>query len=93
MAQLSFAALDHRNKKKQTKRERFLGEMDAVVPWATLLGLIEPHDSKAGRRNPEFRRLEVNEAGAHQASLPGGPSSCACCSRGRRRSALGGLDH
>ncbi len=48
MSQLSFATLDHRNKKKQTKRERFLAEMDAVVPWATLLGLIEPHYPKAG---------------------------------------------
>jgi IS5 family transposase len=49
MTQLSFATLDHRNKKKQTKRERFLGEMDAVVPWATLLGLIEPYYPKAGK--------------------------------------------
>ena len=48
MSQLSFATLDHRNKKKQTKRERFLAEMDAVVPWATLLDLIEPHYPKAG---------------------------------------------
>ena len=49
MTQLSFATLDHRNKKKQTKRERFLGEMDAAVPWAALLGLIEPHYPKAGK--------------------------------------------
>ena len=48
MSQLSFAALDHRNEKKQTKRERFPGEMDTVVPWATLLGLVEPHYPKAG---------------------------------------------
>jgi len=48
MTQLSFATLDHRYKKKQTKRERFLAEMDAVVPWAALLGLIEPHYPKAG---------------------------------------------
>jgi IS5 family transposase len=49
MTQLSFATLDHRNKKKQTKRERFLGEMDAVVPWARLVGLIQPHYPKAGK--------------------------------------------
>jgi IS5 family transposase len=48
MSQLSFATLDHRNKKKQTKRERFLAEMDVVVPWSALLGLIEPHYPKAG---------------------------------------------
>ena len=28
---------------KQTKRERLLAEMDAVVPWARLVALIEPH--------------------------------------------------
>jgi IS5 family transposase len=49
MTQLSFATLDHRTKKKQTKRERFLGAMDTVVPWATLVGLIEPHYPKAGK--------------------------------------------
>ena len=49
MTQLSFATLDHRNKKKQTKRELFLGEMDTAVPWAALLGLIEPHYPKAGK--------------------------------------------
>ena len=29
-------------------RERFLREMDAVVPWSILLSLIEPHYPKAG---------------------------------------------
>ena len=57
MSQLSFATLDHRNKKKQTKRERFLAEMDAVVPWAALLGLIEPHYPKAGNGRGHIRWL------------------------------------
>jgi IS5 family transposase len=35
-------------KKKQTRREKFLGEMDAVVPWPRLLTLIAPHYPKAG---------------------------------------------
>ena len=35
-------------KKKQTRRELFLAEMDAVVPWARLLGLIEPHYPRSG---------------------------------------------
>jgi IS5 family transposase len=48
MTQLSFAALDYRNTKKHPKRERFFGEMDTVVPWATLLGLIGLHHPKAG---------------------------------------------
>jgi len=48
MTQLSFATLAHRHKKKQTKREKFLVEMDAVVPWALLLVLIEPYYPKSG---------------------------------------------
>jgi IS5 family transposase len=52
MTQLSFSTLDHQNKKKCTKRERFLAEMDAVVPWALWIALIEPYYPKArnGRR-------------------------------------------
>jgi len=35
-------------KGKVTRRERFLAEMDAVIPWTRLLALIEPHYPKAG---------------------------------------------
>jgi IS5 family transposase len=35
-------------KKKVTRREQFLAEMDAVVPWGRLLALIEPHYPKVG---------------------------------------------
>jgi IS5 family transposase len=48
MTQLSFSTLDHQNKKKRTKREVFLAEMEAVVPWVLLLALIEPYYPKAG---------------------------------------------
>lgn len=50
MKQTTFASLAFEQKKKQTRRERFLAEMDAVVPWAALLAVIEPHYPKAGRR-------------------------------------------
>ena len=33
MGQLSFASLDYTAKKKRTKREAFLSEMEQVVPW------------------------------------------------------------
>ena len=33
-------------KKKVTRREQFLAEMDAVVPWMRLQSLIEPHYRK-----------------------------------------------
>ena len=31
---------------KKTRREQFLEEMDAVMPWAELLALVAPHYSK-----------------------------------------------
>ena len=54
MTQLSFATLDHRSKKKRTKREAFPAEMEAVVPWALLLALIEPYYPKAGKRDAQM---------------------------------------
>jgi IS5 family transposase len=50
--QQTFAGLAWQNKGKQTKRERFLGEMDAIIPWAQLLEVIEPHYPKAGNGRP-----------------------------------------
>ena len=35
-------------KKKVTRREQFLAEVDAVVPWRRLQSLIEPHYPKVG---------------------------------------------
>lgn len=48
MSQLSFASLDYATKKKRTRREAFLAEMDEVVPWARLEAVIAPHYPKAG---------------------------------------------
>jgi IS5 family transposase len=46
--QLSFGSLAWQSKGKTTKRERFLAEMDAVIPWADLVAVIAPHYPKAG---------------------------------------------
>ena len=59
MKQATFASLAFEQKKKQTRRERFLTEMDAVVPWAALLAAVEPHYPKAGRRGRPPRSLET----------------------------------
>ena len=48
MKQTTFASLAFDAKKKLTRRERFLREMDQVVPWERLLKLIAPHYPKAG---------------------------------------------
>ena len=47
--QHTFAGVAYTSKKKQTKRERFLTEMDAVIPWGELLALVAPHYPTAGR--------------------------------------------
>jgi transposase, IS5 family len=48
MMTASFASLAYENKKKQTRREKFLEEMDKVIPWEELLKLIKGHYPKAG---------------------------------------------
>lgn len=45
--QLTLAANDFERYRKATRREKFLGEMNAVVPWAELAALIEPYYPKA----------------------------------------------
>lgn len=45
---MSFSDYEYASKRKQTRRERFLAEMDQVVPWAGLVALIEPYYPKAG---------------------------------------------
>jgi IS5 family transposase len=47
--QRTFASVAWSRKGKVTRRERFLAEMDGVIPWAWLVALIEPHYPKAGR--------------------------------------------
>jgi IS5 family transposase len=50
MKQTTFASLAYDQKKKQTRREKFLAEMERAVPWSELLAVIEPYYPKAGRR-------------------------------------------
>jgi transposase, IS5 family len=47
--QRTFASVAWNSKGKVTRRERFLAEMDAVIPWSRLIALIEPHYPKAGQ--------------------------------------------
>ena len=50
--QRTFAGLAWGTKGKVTRRERFLSEMDAVIPWKRLIALIEPHYPKQGKGRP-----------------------------------------
>ncbi len=50
---MSFGDVEYAGKRKKTRREVFLEEMDQVVPWKSLLNLIEPCYPIAGRgRHP-----------------------------------------
>jgi IS5 family transposase len=62
MKQTTFASAAWDKKGKVTRRERFLGEMDAVIPWEHLNRLIEPHYPKAGNGTqpmPQERMLRI----------------------------------
>lgn len=58
--QQTFAGEAWRRKGKVTRRERFLAEMDAVIPWDRLLELIRPHyyaPSAQGRKPHDLDQL------------------------------------
>ena len=52
MRQKSFSSLGFDRHHKRTRRERFLAEMEIVVPWAALSALIEPHYPSGERGRP-----------------------------------------
>ena len=52
MKQTTFASLAWNAKGRTTRRERFLAEMNAVVPWPRLTALIEPHYPKGTSGRP-----------------------------------------
>lgn len=54
MTQMSFSDAEYAGKRKQTRRERFLAEIEQVVPWVGLLALIEPLYPKAGNGRPPY---------------------------------------
>ena len=54
MDQLSFSDLEYKNKKRKTRRERFLDRMDNLIPWALLLKLLTRHYPKGNRGRPPY---------------------------------------
>jgi IS5 family transposase len=50
--QMSFAQAEYAMKKKVTRRDRFLGEMEQVVPWERLVAVIQPHYPTGERGRP-----------------------------------------
>ena len=54
MKQMTFADAEYAGKRKQTRKELFLIEMDQVVPWTGLIALIEPHYPKGEGGRPAY---------------------------------------
>ncbi len=52
MKQTTLGSTDWALKTKVTRRAKFLTEMDAVIPWSRLLGVIEPHSPRAEQGRP-----------------------------------------
>ena len=57
MKQITFADAEYAGKRKQTRQELFLLEMDRVVPWKGLIALIEPHYPKGECGRPAYPLL------------------------------------
>ena len=48
----SFSDLEYTVKKKKTRKEKFLEEMDEILPWKELLGVIKRHYPSRGNGRP-----------------------------------------
>src|SRR5476651_2350679 len=53
--QPSFSQAEFADKKKLTRREKFLARMEEIIPWSALLAVIEPFYPKGERGRPPVR--------------------------------------
>lgn len=70
----TFDSLASTAKKKQSRREKLLAEIEPVVPWKALLTLIEEHQRKSGKagRPRVLGMLCPLDGRAYAGSLAGG---------------------
>ena len=61
MSQISFADAEYAGKRKKTRRDVFLEEMELVVPWKVLVEIIEPHYPVAGRGRRRSRAVSQRD--------------------------------
>ncbi len=57
--QPSFTEVEYGNRRRVSRRERFLEAMDGTVPWAVWVGLIEPfyYSGKKGRKPKDLETM------------------------------------
>jgi IS5 family transposase len=59
--QPSFTDIEYGNRRRVSRREQFLATMDATIPWAVWVGLIEPHyyRDRPGKRGRKAKPVET----------------------------------
>ncbi|HTK63001.1 MAG TPA: IS5 family transposase [Pseudonocardia sp.] len=59
--QPSFTDVEYGNRRRVSRREQFLTTMDATIPWALWVGLIEPHyyRDRPGKRGRKAKPVET----------------------------------
>jgi hypothetical protein len=56
LGQASFSDFEYANKKRRTRRELFLAEMDAVVPWPKFWSVYRARPSRRERQRRTTRQ-------------------------------------
>jgi len=59
--QPSFTDIEYGNRRRVSRREQFLETMNATIPWAVWVGLIEPHyyADRPGKRGRKAKPIET----------------------------------
>ena len=59
--QPSFTDIEYGNRRRVSRREQFLETMNATIPWATWVALIEPHyyTDRPGKKGRKAKRVET----------------------------------
>jgi IS5 family transposase len=59
--QPSFTDIEYSNRRRVSRREQFLETMNATIPWAAWVGLIEPHyySSDKGKKGRKAKPIET----------------------------------
>jgi len=85
--QLSFADSEFTNKRRQTRKEKFLGRMEKLIPWSRLIAVIGPHYPKAGngRRPYPLNTMLRIHCMQHWYNLSNPAMEDALCEIGSRR--------
>lgn len=57
MSQLSFGDMEYTNRRRKTKRELFLEQMDKIIPWADWVDMITAYYHTILQANVDARLL------------------------------------